>query len=96
MALHFFINDHNLYKTHENAYDQIGRTLMVASLLLGFFIGLSTSLSDSAIALVVAFISGGMIMNVFQHELPAGYRPHTSKPFALGACVYTLILIFLD
>lgn len=95
MGLHMFINDHTFYHSHQNAYLQLGRNVIVGMLLLGWMIGLATEIPAAAVALVVGFVSGGMIMNVLQHEIPSGHRSHTLKPFVLGAISYTIILLFL-
>lgn len=46
------------------------RWVLIASLFLGWFAGLTIQLSGIAVALVSAFIGGGVIMNVMRHELP--------------------------
>src|SRR5207245_1634584 len=52
MALHYFVNDYSLSKKHGDAYEGFGKWFLVASLFLGWTIGLFLKLSATSIALV--------------------------------------------
>jgi len=92
MALHYFSNDFSLTEVHGNEYRRFGKWLLIASLFLGWLIGLWIMLSQTAVALVSAFIAGGVIMNVTRHELPEE-NPNSLGSFLLAALVYTIILL---
>jgi hypothetical protein len=92
IALHYFTNDYSLSKEHGQEYQKYGRWLIVVALFLGWFTGLWITLSPTAIALVSAFIGGGVIMNVTRHELPKD-NPNSLGSFLLFALVYTIILL---
>ncbi len=92
MALHYFTNDYSLCESHGEAYRKTGRWVLIASLVLGWVVGLAIHLSETAVALVGAFIGGGVIMNVTRHELPAG-KENSVGTFVVSAAAYTAILL---
>lgn len=93
MALHYFTNDYTLTKNHPTAYKIYGRWILICSLVLGWLTSGWLVISHAAIALVNAFIAGGVIMNVTKHELPAE-NPNNTATFLFGSAFYTLILLF--
>lgn len=92
MLLHYFMNDYSLSQAHGQQYDSFAKWLLVACLFAGWLVGLLSALSATAVALVSAFIGGGVIMNVTRHELPAD-TPHSLGAFLLAATAYTAILL---
>lgn len=91
-ALHYFTNDYSLSEKHGIMYEQTGRWLLIFALILGGCVGLVFKLSETAVALISAFIGGGVIMNVTRHEL-SETRPNNIQTFLLAAFVYTFILL---
>jgi hypothetical protein len=57
-------------------------------------VGLLTEIPEVAIAVLTAFLAGGVIMNVLKEELPEE-RESRFWAFALGAAFYTVILLAL-
>lgn len=94
MALHFLINDFALREHHKEAYARFGRWLLVAGIFLGATTGALTSVSEAVLATVVAFIGGGVILNVLKEELPS-QAESSFVAFASGAAAYTAILLFI-
>lgn len=92
MALHYFTNDYTLSREHGASYNTFGRWILVASLFLGWITGTQIRISPPAIALVNAFIGGGVIMNVTRHELP-GEESNSTASFLIGAVFYTALLL---
>jgi hypothetical protein len=92
MGLHYFANDYSLNKNHGREYAKIGKWILVFSLLMGWLVGYWASLSEVAIALVSAFIGGGVIMNVTRHELPMD-NPRNLQAFLICAFIYTILLL---
>jgi hypothetical protein len=92
MMLHFVVNDHALRKLHRGAYRHIGRWLLAGAVMAGWLAGLLVDLGEAAIAMLFAFVAGGLILNVLKEELP---RERESRfwAFALGAAVYSLLLL---
>lgn len=89
---HFLALDHSLREGYGEAYQLNGRWLMAASCLIGWFIGVSFVLQEFALALLVAFISGGVIMTNTLMELSEG-KDGRFLPFVCGSLLYGLILI---
>ncbi len=92
MALHYFTNDFTLSTKYGKAYLKMGRWILVLALFLGWFAGAWVTLSPTVIALVSAFIGGGVIMNVTRHELPKN-NPHSLGAFIAAAIFYTCVLL---
>jgi hypothetical protein len=92
IGLHYFTNDYNLSSEHGKEYKKREKWILIASLYLGWIAGLMISLPPAAIALMSAFIGGGVIMNVTRHELPKE-NPHSLGAFVLAAFIYTAILL---
>lgn len=92
MGLHYFVNDFSLSEKYGIKYQNEGRWILILSLLLGWFTGFMITLSAPAIALVSAFIGGGVILNVTRHELPKK-TPHSFIAFCCSALLYTFILL---
>ena len=58
--------------------------MIAAAILAGWAVGIATDVSERVIALVIAFIAGGVVLNVLKEELP-GERLAQFSPFAAGA-----------
>ena len=65
---------------------------MAGSCAIGWGLGVSLVLEPFPLALLLAFISGGVIMTNTLMELSEG-KDGRYLPFALGSVVYGLILI---
>ena len=94
MALHFLANDYGLRKDHRGAYDRSGRWILSAAILLGWGIGTQVELGELPLALLFAFLAGGIVLNVLKEELPAE-RESRFSAFVLGAAGYAAILLLL-
>ena len=94
MGLHFAVNDHSLRTEHRQAYDGLGRWFLAAAVVVGAFIGLFLTLSEAMIGALLAFIGGGVILNVMKEELPEE-RESSFGAFMFGAVAYTLLLLAL-
>ncbi len=94
IALHYFTNDYALAKAHGEAYGTKEKWLLILSLLAGWCVGVLFVLSEAAVALLSAFIGGGVILNVTRHELPDD-NPHSLGAFLLSALLYTTILLLI-
>ena len=94
MALHFVVNDYGLREDHKALYTRIGRWVLTAAVFAGWLVGLLVDIPEPAIAVLTAFLSGGIILNVLKEELP---RERESRFWALvlGAAIYAAILLTL-
>lgn len=92
MALHFIVNDYGLRQDHKKAYDHTGRWILAAAIMVGWAIGTGTEIHQAAIAVLFAFLAGGVVLNVLKEELPED-RKSRFVAFALGAASYAALLI---
>lgn len=92
LALHFIVNDYGLRDHHKRLYHRIGRWILAAAILVGWAIGQVTEIHEAAIAVLFAFLAGGVILNVLKEELPEE-RESRFWAFAVGAGAYTVLLL---
>jgi hypothetical protein len=92
MALHFVVNDFGLRENHKHVYHKLGRWILAAAIIVGWAIGVGSELSPAAIALLFAFLAGGVILNVLKEELPEE-RQSRFWAFALGSGLYAVFLL---
>lgn len=92
LAFHFLSLDNSLRHEHGDAYERIGRYVLAGMTLLGWGVGLLFALPGHILALLVAFISGAIIMNSLIMELPSGQAGRFLS-FMAGGLVYGLILL---
>jgi hypothetical protein len=91
LGLHFVINDSSLREHHKQAYRYVGRWVLSAAVLIGVALGFVTEVPERAIALVLAFIAGGVVLNVLKEEVPSDNQARF-VPFLLGAVLYAALL----
>ncbi|MBE9198483.1 MULTISPECIES: hypothetical protein [unclassified Nodularia (in: cyanobacteria)] len=92
MALHFVVNDNGLRENHKKRYDKIGRWLLAIAIIVGWLIGMVTEINQVVVALLFAFLAGGIVLNVLKEELPEE-RDSCFCSFALGTLSYAIILL---
>ncbi|MCC6193002.1 MAG: hypothetical protein IT518_00915 [Burkholderiales bacterium] len=93
MAVHFLIVDHALTEEHGRAYAPQGRRLLAASVLVGWFVGVATPLSEPVVARLFAVLAGGVVLTSLRAELPDD-RQGRFWPFCFGAIIFAVFLIF--
>jgi hypothetical protein len=92
MALHFLVNDYGLRRDHKQAYHDTGRWLLAAAVILGWIIATTLVIHEVAVAILFAFLAGGVILNVLKEELPQETLS-SFWAFALGAVLYAALLL---
>ncbi|MBD2070153.1 hypothetical protein H6F93_22005 [Leptolyngbya sp. FACHB-671] len=92
LGFHFIVNDYGLRDNHKHIYDKTGRWILAAAVLVGAAIGCGTHIHEAVIALLFAFLAGGIILNILKEELPEDRESHFGS-FALGAGIYAVLLI---
>lgn len=92
MALHFIVNDFGLRMDHQHIYNQVGRWVLCAAVILGWILGNLISISESSLGVLFALLAGGVILNVLKEELPEE-RQSRFIPFFLGAAAYSFVLL---
>lgn len=94
MALHFVTNDFGLRQDQKDRYDHTGRWIISAAVLLGWALGLLTTLPEIVIGFLFAFLAGGVVLNVLKEELPEE-RQSRYWPFLLGTASYAALLLLI-
>ncbi len=94
MALHFVVTDYGLNEDHKAPYRRIGRWVLVAAVAAGFLVGTVSEISEAAIAVLTAFLAGGVILNVLKEEVPSE-RQSRFWAFAAGMAGYAALLLTL-
>jgi hypothetical protein len=95
IAFHFLALDHTLRNEHGETYLRIGQFALAAAAIVGWTSGLLFALPHHVLALLVAFVSGAIIMNSTMMELSGG-KEARYLPFLSGGIIYGLILLPLS
>jgi hypothetical protein len=91
MALHFVVNDYGLREHHTEAYTQVGRWLSRRRCARRLAAVDVDGRPETVLMAVLAFLAGGIVLNVLKEELPDGRRSRFSA-FALGTAGYAAVL----
>jgi hypothetical protein len=91
MAAHFLTIDHRLREEHGVLYERSGRYLLSAICVLGWLTGIIRPVPLYWVALMVAFVSGAIIMNSAIIELP-NRNEGRFLAFVTGGAIYGLLL----
>jgi hypothetical protein len=94
LAAHFVVNDFSLREHHRDAYHRVGRWLLTIAIIMGGLTGLWLSLPDLLLALLLAFLSGAILLNVFKEEIPAEGSGHFGF-FAAGVGAYGALMLLV-
>lgn len=92
MGTHFLVNDWGLRHHYSDRYHDWGRWVLAASVVTGAVVGLVVPITEAALALIFAFIAGGVVLNVIKEEVPEE-RESRFWAFTGGAAFYTAILL---
>ncbi len=92
LGVHFVVNDFALRDHHKRRYEEMGRWMLSASILFGWVTGALVDLSEATVGLVLAFLAGGVILNVLKEELP-DKRQSRLFPLMGGMVGYTALLL---
>jgi hypothetical protein len=92
MALHFILSDRNFTRHFPRRFSLGGRLILLASLAAGWVVtALTEPINVLLVSLMIAFLSGSILYNVFREELP-GERNSSYACFTLGLGVVTALL----
>ncbi|MHA6347082.1 ZIP family metal transporter [Roseivivax sp. CAU 1761] len=94
MSLHFVTADFGLRHDHRHRYDSVARWILAGAVLGGWALGTAIEVPESGVAVLFAFLAGGMVLNVLKEELPEE-RESSFLPFLKGTAGYSLLLLAL-
>jgi hypothetical protein len=92
MAVHFLITAHALTEHSGGRYQRLGRFVLAASCLVGWGLSLVTTLPRDVLAMILAFLSGAIIVDSAIAQPPPNEKGGLA-PFLAGALLYSLVLI---
>ncbi len=92
VGMHFVVNDFALRDHHHHVYDRLGRWIVSAGLLVGFAVALVRQVPEWTIAVIYAFLAGGIILNAIKEELPE-QKQSRFWAFASGSLGYAAVLL---
>ena len=95
MSVHFLMFDHGFREEPGDSYQKHGHLLLAAAAPVGWGLGLMFALPQDILALMLGFLSGGVIVNSMIAELPANGDTRPLWPFLSGSIAYSLILVTL-
>lgn len=95
LTLHLLVVDQGLRAQHGNLYHRRGRWLLAIAPVAGALLALGTQITELAIAALIAFVGGSVILNVLKEELPED-RQSRFGAFLLGAAGYSALLLLAD
>lgn len=93
-SFHFIANNRILHLTHEDLYTKIGRWFLAASVLVGWVLYETTDASDLTIAFLSSFLTGGIILNILNDELPEE-KTSSYTAFLVGMVFIAVLLQIL-
>ncbi|MDN7242692.1 hypothetical protein QWY14_12840 [Planococcus sp. N028] len=82
-SFHFIANNRVLHLTHEDLYTKVGRWVLAISVFAGWLINELTPNSELTVAILSAFLTGGVILNIMNDELP-DQKKSSFAAFAIG------------
>jgi hypothetical protein len=92
IACHFLAIDHELRREHGETYGRTGRWVLAGAAASGWLSGLLVHLPTYVAALMMAFVSGAIIINSSIMELPSE-KDGRFLPFMTGGLLYGLVLL---
>ena len=92
MALHFLVNDFSLQEVHQARYRRHGRWMLALAVFAGLGLAHTDWISEEALGVTMAFLAGGIVLNVLKEELPAE-REAKFFPLLFGALGYASLLL---
>lgn len=92
MGLHFTMMDRNFNRHFSRNFSVNGRIILVLALLLGWVVtAITDPINVLAVCLMIAFLSGSILYNVFREELPLENTSYLA--FSLGLIITAGLLI---
>ena len=92
LALHFLVVDYGLREDQLATWRRIGRWVVSSALLAGWLVGVLATPPEALIFGLIAFLGGGIVLNVLKEELPEERRSRL-LPFLGGAAGYAGLLL---
>jgi hypothetical protein len=93
MSLHFMIIDRKFNRLYPGLFSHAGRFVLVGALFCGWIVSvIFDPVNVLVVAMMTAFLSGSILLNVFREELPMANKTRYQS-FLLGAVLVTIALL---
>lgn len=92
IALHLLVVDFGLEADHRSLFRTRARWILALAVVAGWLAGIWLPLEEAAVAVLIAFVGGGVILTVLKEEVPSEQQSRFWA-FALGAVVYAGLLM---
>lgn len=92
IALHLLVVDFGLEADHRRLFRSTARWILALAVIAGWLSGIWLPLDEAAVAALVAFVGGGVILTVLKEEVPSEQQSRFWA-FALGAAAYSGLLL---
>ena len=93
IGLHFLVNDAALVADHGEVYRRAGRWIVAGGVLAGWAFASVARPDEAALTLLVAFLGGGVLMNVLKEELPDERRSRFGVFLAATVAFAALLVV---
>ena len=96
MTIHFAGVDHTVHDYYPGFYDQSIRYAFAAATLIGWLLGMVTTIPDSVFALVFSFVVGVIMVMALMYELPAVLAGRKYWLFVGGVTGFSALLLIYE
>ena len=92
MAVHFLVVDYRMMEIHKSVYQQIGRWILTLAILIGWVVGITTTISPIVVTLLLGFLAGGIVLVVLEEEF-SRQHPSSFIAFVLAVLLYSIVQV---
>lgn len=92
MAVHFLVVDYRMMEIYKAVYQRIGRWLLTLAIIVGWIVGVTTTISPILVTLLLGFLAGGIVLVVLEEEF-SRQHPSSSLAFVLAVLIYSVVQI---
>lgn len=90
-SFHFIANNRILHLTHEDLYTRAGRWILAGAVLTGWILHETTHASELTLAFLSSFLTGGVVLNILNDELP-DEKKSSFPAFLIGMAFIAVLL----
>lgn len=92
MAVHFLVVDYRMMEIHKGVYQKLGRWLLTFAILIGWVVGITTTISPIVVTLLLGFVAGGIVLVVLEEEFSREH-PSSFPAFLVAILAYMAVQI---
>lgn len=92
MAVHFLVVDYRMMEIHKSVYQGVGRWMLTLAILVGWVVGITTTISPIFVTLSLGFLAGGIVLVVLEEEF-SRQHPSSFIAFVIAVVLYSVVQI---